>query len=545
MIIQGDCLNVMKKFPDNHFSAIVTDPPYGLHFMGQDWDHGIPGVQFWVEALRICKPGSFILSFGGTRTYHRLTCAIEDAGWEIRDCIFWCFGSGFPKSHNFGCKCTGDPLPYNHVQRSSESKVNLPNLSEGISESALLGKKDEKCSLQLPMSGCNSSKSAGMDGSYEKNSLQQPGEKVPISRHEDGEESSLERRSNLQEEQGKLHRPDVCEMPNGILRNGQEGWICNGTSLGNGKEFGADSSEGGSCTSQGSQHSEQSNRESGTIPEQSNSQDCGMGACQKCGGLIAFKGYGTALKPAYEPIIMAMKPLDGTFKQNAEKWGQAGINIDECRIKVNSGDYQHPGNKNKTLMAKNCYQASLFGNLKVTQSPPNSIGRWPANLILDEEAARMLDEQTGVLKSGHLKQILNQKQNKIYGKYQRANLNEFKASSGGASRFFYCSKASSRERNEGLDCDLKVGGIKNGDPYKEIKRRNNHPTIKPIKLMEYLIKLVMPPTGGALLDPFAGSGTTILAAKRLGFDAIGIERSEEYVEIAKSRCETSQMELLA
>lgn len=333
MIIHGDCLEVMTQYPDNHFSAMVTDPPYGLKFMGKQWDHGIPGVEFWQEALRVAKPGSFLLAFGGTRTFHRLTCSIEDAGWEIRDCLMWLYGSGFPKSHN---------------------------------------------------------------------------------------------------------------------------------------HFGID-------------------------------------------------GYGTALKPAWEPIIMAMKPCDGTFAQNAEKWGVAGINIDVARIEGK---------------------------------------RWPANILFDESSAAMLDEQSGISKSpksGIRKASSEFGQNSGWNDHK--NIDTFRLGhndSGGASRFFYCAKASSSERNEGCgDLPLKEKktlndyaspgegrtASKSGAPCK-----NNHPTVKPLKLMEYLIKLVMPPKDGILLDPFAGSGTTIVAAKNLGYEAVGIELEQEYCEIANKRIESVKNE---
>lgn len=351
-ILHGDCLQVMKCYDDNHFSSIVTDPPYGLKFMGKSWDHGVPGVEFWQEMLRIAKPGAFLLAFGGSRTYHRLICAIEDAGWEIRDCIMWIYGSGFPKSHN---------------------------------------------------------------------------------------------------------------------------------------HFG-------------------------------------------------IEGYGTALKPAYEPIIMAMKPCDGTFKQNAERWGQAGINIDGCRIPSSESWERDCTNQNMIVHAL-CDRKGVF-------KQSNNLGRWPANIILDEEAGALLDEKSGNLKSGHVKPLAKIKSNKIFGNYNQANINEFAPSVGGASRFFYCPKASTRERNEGLEgLPLQQAGIKNNsgrgfsesDPHKEIQYKNNHPTVKPLKLMEYLIKLVMPPKDGILLDPFAGSGSTILAAKNLGFSAVGIEKDEDYCKIARAR----------
>jgi site-specific DNA-methyltransferase (adenine-specific) len=354
-IIQGDCLEVMKTFPDNHFSAIVTDPPYSLGFMGKIWDKTLPSMQIWQECLRITKPGGHLLAFGGTRTFHRLTCNIEDAAFEIRDCISWLYGSGFPKSHN---------------------------------------------------------------------------------------------------------------------------------------HFG-------------------------------------------------IEGYGTALKPAYEPIIMAMKPLDGTFKQNADKWGQAGINIDGCRI--GTDDTRAPASKNALgLMNDDGWKCKpmTVGSAK---------GRWPANVIFDEEAAKMLDEQSGILKSGDIKPHHQFKQEKCltHGKYNSLSGQSFPSNSGGASRFFYCAKTSSRERNEGLDSlnetkmirysEMAQGPTSQQTPRKPVPQKNHHPTVKPLKLMEYLIKLVMPPSNGLLLDPFAGSGTTILASKRLGFEAIGIEKQPEYCEIARAR----------
>lgn len=346
----------MQKMESNSISAIVTDPPYGLKFMGKEWDHGIPNIPFWREALRITRPGAFLLSFGGTRTFHRLTCAIEDAGWKIRDCLMWLYGSGFPKSHN---------------------------------------------------------------------------------------------------------------------------------------HFG-------------------------------------------------LEGYGTALKPAWEPIIMAMKPCDDTFAQNAEKWEQAGINIDGCRIAIDQDDDIYGKNPHTQHIDKSSYSGGLgISNSNVLK------GRWPANLILDEEAGAMLDEQSGILKSGKLNPISTPKSNDIYGKYVYANINKFESNSGGASRFFYCAKASASERNAGCEELLdKIGGGMNATVHGDTRtghisiQKNNHPTVKPLKLMEYLIKLVMPPKDGVLLDPFAGSGTTILAAKNLGYTAIGIEKDEEYCEIARKRIES-------
>src|ERR1700691_3631266 len=368
-IICGDCLEEMRKMEDDSISAIVTDPPYGLGFMGKHWDAGVPHDDIWKETLRICKAGAHLLAFGGTRTYHGLTCAIEDAGWEVRDCLMWVYGSGFPKSHN---------------------------------------------------------------------------------------------------------------------------------------RFG-------------------------------------------------IEGFGTALKPAYEPIILAMKPCDGTFAQNAEKWGQAGINIDGVRIGI-------PEDKRAAGTRK--YKAGtlaggLNGEGELQQASHDGKGRWPANVILDEESGKMLDEQSGISKSADSINHETKVSGELYGwaksrKYMRSTGH---TDSGGASRFFYCAKASSSERNAGLEwlpdvaCQTGCGGAmpiddegNDRDRFKNICK-NYHPTVKPLRLMEYLIKLVMPPKDGILLDPFAGSGTTILAAQHLGFNAIGIEKQPEYCEIARARLQSHQEEV--
>ena len=361
-LILGDCLEEMRKMEDNSISAIVTDPPYGLSFMSKGWDHEVPGKEYWSECYRISRPGSFLIAMGGSRTFHRLACAIEEGGYNIRDCISWLYGSGFPKSHN---------------------------------------------------------------------------------------------------------------------------------------NFG-------------------------------------------------LTGYGTALKPAWEPCIVAMKPLDGTFKENAEKWGQAGINIDGCRIEAESRKICNYDSKG----SQGCISRGSEGNHSGQEYKEKieTKGRWPANVILDEEAGRMLDEQSGVGKSQSGGLSYNKNSIHLNGKapYKRSGHDD----SGGASRFFYCAKASSSERNEGLEGLPVMTRQQDGDPknwdLSEGKMRarlctkpqmNHHPTVKPLKLMEYLIKLIMPPKDGILLDPFCGSGTTVLAAKRLGFDAIGIEKQEDYIKIAQARLE--------
>lgn len=431
ILLHGDCREQMKLLPEGCIDTVITDPPYGLEFMGKDWDSGVPGQAFWVEALRVIKPGGMLLAFGGTRMYHRLACAIEDAGWEIRDCLMYLYGTGFPKSKN-------------------------------------------------------------LDGD--------------------------------------------------------------------------------------------------------------------------FKGWGTALKPAWEPIILAMKPCAGTFAENAQKHGVSGLNIDGCRV-GNGEDVVTFEREDGDRSRENYRTGTVVGGAK-----PSGQGRWPANLLLDEEAGAMLDEQTG-----------------------------------GASRFFYCSKVSAKERNKGCedlvlwgDVDLSremdellllargtsdatlrsledtawnttwcgstptepspkvfafiietvtrlITALKTSNsspssttrecilgatrtlmgcgsslaelaeytnwliqastgaglesPLRAVsalldvlsrisvkgRRGNGHPTLKPISLMRYLCRLTKTPTGGIVLDPFMGSGSTGVAAALEGRDFIGIEQNEDYYRIACRR----------
>lgn len=492
----------MKTFEDNSISCIVTDPPYGLKFMGKEWDHGIPGIEFWKEALRICKPGSNLLAFGGTRTYHRLTCAIEDAGWEIRDCIMWVYGSGFPKSHNhFGLDGYGTALkPAHEIIIAAQKPLNLETEQNIIVEN-LTNLWCQLC-LILPANAA---------------------EKIFTSNHislkevEDFAKMSAEQKSVIQGAlSDQMDTSQFVEAMTSCL-NIVASW----------KNTLEDHWNLGSMSTISMEISPiidlkilkyyLSRLTPPTIIQEEIKQPGSwlsvLPAARYLNAVIrnindtrdlsalgnAISKDGLNLCPNYEPIVMAMKPCEGTFKQNAEKWGNGGVNIDGCRI----GYRNHTG------------------------SVPN--GRWPANIIFDEEAGKILDEQSGILKSGEVK-AYKRKSNDQYSGSFPDNTSISLANSGGASRFFYCPKASSSERNEGL--------------YEfKLTQQNHHPTVKPLKLMEYLIKLVMPPKNGILFDPFCGSGTTILAAKRLGFEAIGIEKNEEYAEIAKARITNSKNKL--
>ncbi len=398
LIYNMDCREGLKLLEDNSIDSIVTDPPYELGFMGKKWDStGIAyNIELWQEVLRVLKPGGHLLAFGGTRTYHRMACAIEDAGFEIRDQMQWIYGSGFPKSYN---------------------------LAKGIEGKLTLG-------------------SASWNNWKTLN-----GEKETVSWGY----------SKLQSEQ--KYRPN--------------------------------------------DYTEKNKQRVGKVNYSAEAA-------------IQWDGWGTALKPANEPIVVARKPLsEKTVAENVLKWGTGGINIDDCRIEYDMTDTNPATNplyrkeNGYKIMCGNDNDGSSF---RIKPEPMemnvNNRGRFPANVILDEEAGRMLDEQSGITKSGGT----TTKGAKNNWGNPRTPLNNIPPSVGGASRFFYCAKASKKERGEG----------------------NNHPTVKPIKLIEYLIKLVTPPNG-VCLDPFEGSGTHALACINLGFNFIGFELNKDYYNIAIAR----------
>lgn len=398
----GDCREVMASMPEASVDAIVCDPPYGLEFMGKGWDHGVPGIPFWTEALRVLKPGGHLLAFGGTRTHHRLACAIEDAGFEVRDCLMWLYGSGFPKSLDVS-------KAIDRQRDDSEEVYRVTAWVREARDAAGIGNAEIDAAF-----GFN-----GMAGHW-TSSTSQPA--VP----------TLDQVPKLLDVLGD---PEVPEEIRRLLldlngRKGEPGeaWFrrevlgTRAVPIGHafaGATYGGDSS---------------STETNDTAPATEAAQ--------------TWDGWGTALKPAWEPIIMARKPLVGTVAANVLEHGTGAINVNGCRIE---GD----------------------------------AGRWPANVLLDPEAAAMLDEQSG------------------------------------ESRFFYTAKTSSSERhgNDGA----------NGTATK-----NDHPTVKPVDLMAYLVKLVTPPDG-TVLDPFMGSGSTGIAALRLGFEFVGIEREENYLKIAEAR----------
>jgi len=438
-LVHGDCLIEMAKLEASSVDAICCDPPYGIGFMGKEWDS--PGsfverpaatanrfdhvggnhnpadskdtqrtrlsegrkygawCETWAaEALRVAKPGAHLVAFGGTRTFHRLTCAIEDAGWEIRDCLMWLYGSGFPKSLD---------------------------VSKALDKAA--GATRER-----------------------------------------------------------IRGPITAEA-------------------------------------------------------------------------ARWQGWGTALKPAWEPIVLARKPLAGTVAANVAAHGTGALNIDGCRIGL-ADDVPSVRAIRKTDYPQNYtgdgpgWGRSRGGQAGDVVDWRPTLGRWPANVVLDQEAAAMLDAQTGELTSGKMLAGTQRSQGGGYHGHfpSEATANDTPGDSGGASRFFYCAKASRAEREAGLENApyqtlARSGGAqgaeKDGTEYdaaqgiglnRVMRVKNHHPTVKPVALMRWLVRLVTPP-GGLVLDLFAGSGSSGIGCMAEGFRFLGIEREADYCAIARRR----------
>lgn len=390
----GDCRQRMAEMPDNSVDAVVCDPPYELGFMAKAWDaSGISyDVEVWRQAFRVLKPGGHLLAFSGSRTYHRMTCAIEDAGFEIRDQIMWVYGSGFPKSLD---------------------------VSKAIDKAA--GAEREVVGL----------------------------DEVWIQR---------------------------TEMSAG-----------EGTATFTTSTFGSASGpNAGKITAPATDAARQ------------------------------WSGWGTALKPAHEPICMARKPLIGTVAANVLAHGTGAINVDGCRV----------GDTVETWPSSRAWGAGYVpggdrtkDHTEETGSVPH--GRWPANFIHDgsEEATAGLGE---------------------------------------AARFFYCAKASRSDRDDGCDnlstrtgaeaVEREEGSAGMDSPRAGAGRtastvKNHHPTVKPTNLMRYLCRMVTPP-GGTVLDPFTGSGSTGRGAVLEGFNFIGIEMNEDYLAIAQARINATILPIL-
>lgn len=448
-LILGDCIDAMKAMPDNSIDAVVTDPPYGLGFMGKEWDSYDPTVnsgsfkvgtgthpqgyvaidkpafqqfsfQWATEVIRILKPGGHLLSFGGSRTYHRMACAIEDAGFEIRDQLQWIYSQGFPKSLD---------------------------VSKAI---------DKMAGAEREVVGKHSCP-AGRSNSF------------------------VQERTNA--EAGIFS--GSTKYPNGVPL---------------------------------------------TSPATPEAQ--------------YWQGWGTALKPAHEPIVLARKPITGTVANNVLAYGTGGINIDGCRI----GTEQTVTRRNGDSGGNGAY-----GRDERIFERTNPPGRFPANILHDgsDEVVGMFPNSKSTASGYNWEQGAD---SMFMGKASIKSGAHF-ADSGSAARFFYSAKASRSERNAGLEGmeekrphpegngygQTTMWNGENGDEEWRKKNpntpaANHHPTVKPIAVMRWLVRLITPPNG-TVLDPFTGSGTTGIAAVLEGFDFIGIEREAEYHEIARRRIE--------
>lgn len=443
-IHHGDCREVMATLDAESVDAVVCDPPYGLSFMGKGWDHGVPGVEFWTEALRVAKPGAHLLAFGGTRTYHRLACAIEDAGWEIRDCVMWVYGSGFPKSHDVSKAI--DKMDAAEEQQARRYRFTAWVRSTGATARQI----DETTGTRM---GGHYTTAGSQPAIMTREHLEQCRHllgDVPEWVEREADIRSVESRNMAERQVYERYETGIGGV---TMNNGAGQWR-------------------------------------GEITKSHAHTDAAR----------QWSGWGTALKPAWEPIIVARKPLVGTVAENVLTHGTGAINVDGCRVGANGGT-RRDGKGSEP-------NDSGWENMRGHGVPTINAGRWPANLIHDgsEEVVGLFP----VTKSGG-QNATSESQPGYAGGWTRPG-GKGHHDSGSAARFFYCAKASKADRG--------------GD--------NKHPTVKPTDLMRYLCRLVTPP-GGIVLDPFTGSGSTGKAAILEGFRFIGIEREAEYVEIAKAR----------
>ncbi len=420
-------LETMARMPDSSVDAIVTDPPYGLGrepdpaamltawldhgylevkgrgFMGKEWDAFVPQPRFWQEAHRVLKPGGHVLSFFGTRTYDWGVMAMRLAGFEIRDQLAWCFGSGFPKSHD---------------------------VSKAIDRAA--GAEREVVGKYIPP------------------------QDDPKNRWSDKNSQYSDKLTAI--------NPNVD---------------FNGASSTPGSKYGAI-----------------------TAPATPEAQQ--------------WAGWGSALKPALEPIVLARKKLaEKSIAANVLAWGTGGINVDGCR--VGTGDLISFGSR----QIGDGIKYNPIATERMTEGKQHPSGRWPANLAHDgspEVLAGFPEVSSGVVKPHHNDMRGDGHQSNTYGVYKANHSERGFGDSGSAARFFYCAKADATERSYGLPKG----------------KKNRHPTVKPLALMRWLVRLITPP-GGLVYDPFAGSGTTFAACMEEGFQFIGSELDAEYAEIGNIR----------
>jgi DNA modification methylase len=525
VIHHGDCIEVMATFEPESIDAIVTDPPYGLEFMGKEWDkldrHGPASfenlgpraterrpergdqgsdsstryadkprwstmgpiatrrMQDWHEAwareaFRVAKPGAHLLAFGGTRTYHRLASAIEDAGWEVRDTLCWGYSQGFPKSLD---------------------------VSKAIDK-----RRDD-----------SAAKWAVAD--FLRPHVERVGFDVVSAAFGFGDETMARARwtshsqTNTPTWDQWLRLKVLCGFGDDM---DAEVWRLNGRKGTPGEAWDQREVVGIGTAGLGKNRPA---HEGGYKPD----YDITAPATDLA---REWQGWGTALKPAWEPIVLARKPLRGTVAGNVTEYGTGALNIDGCRIGTGEG-----GDRDGEATAATRYGSRGIG-FQPTPGPRggDAAGRWPANVILTDP---IFDGDTpGVVGGGEAN-------TGAVRPYSRSSSPMFPigqdltydrdADSGTYSRFFLIPKAARTDREPVIVSPLRA----------DSSRHNQHPTVKPTDLMRHLVRLVTPP-GGVVLDPFLGSGTTAIAAELEGFQWVGIEREAEYVAIAEARLNGTQ-----
>lgn len=483
----GDCRQVLGTLPEASVDAIVTDPPYELGFMGKGWDKS--GVAFdpetWSAALRVLKPGGHLVAFGGTRTYHRMVCAIEDAGFEVRDQLAWVYGSGFPKSLDVSKAIDkmGPPgqAPFAEFAAHYEER----RKEAGLTHAQVCEAGKWYGTVNHGGSSVNWANGYGMPTVEQWVILQ------PLLELDDRWKERVERVQYEREVLGLKPGTKLAVAPGQENDRGE-------TDI--------------TITAPGSEAARQ------------------------------WEGWGTALKPAWEPIVLARKPLVGTVAANVLAHGTGALNIDGCRIGWPDGVAPEIGTPGWGGPAKKSTAVPGQDGETVDRLPPSPLGRWPANILHDgsDEVVSLFPTEAGASAPVRGNEASAASVGVITGERARVP-GAFHGDTGSAARFFYCAKASREDRNEGLAAfkpttttDGRQTSIDNLYLRGETERANHHPTVKPTDLMRWLCRLITPP-GGVVLDPFMGSGSTGKAAVLEGFRFTGIELSPEYLEIARAR----------
>lgn len=649
-LMQGDNIESLKKLPDNSIDSVVTDPPYGLSFMNKKWDYDVPSVEFWKEVYRVLKPGGHILSFGGTRTYHRMVVNIEDAGFEIRDQIMWLYGSGFPKSHNISKKIEQeiDNLIYNDIWKNKLDNVKIVEPTLRKSQIEVGSNMEKQNSAQENVAVINKEKPNYQNVIVVENNSTEAHHILkdnPIVQENVGQftiqqQDLVKCVEQLNEDQivKLLNIFIVEESVKDMLKESSMNKIkveeVQKTLNGNEKFFVSEIIPvlcavlpkilkhiilNQSRTFQNLDTKSQMDYVYATnvIITKSIMEHLIGNTVNILKRRIEFTidtGH-TSLKPANEPICLARKPLsEKSVVENVLKWKTGGINIDGCRV---GSDIRNNGSTLRNIKG-NGYDAQISSQRQRIEREDSIVeGRFPANIILEcicDEVikgekgeikksgfriggksensiglngiknapddygdkgdihtdpncpCRLLDDQSGDIKSSKFKEgydggfgaesnsYINHKPGSSIVKNERGYSDK-----GGASRFFYQAKVSKAERNMGLDgfedkqngghtfikkCEICSNYKDAGDDrgicmcenpsFKLASNKNNHPTVKPINLMTYLCRLITP-TGGIVLDPFMGSGSTGIAAQLEGFRFIGMEMDNDYFKIAEAR----------